>query len=276
MQKILISLVLVVAGFSVAAQNIVHDANAQVRSVGSFTKIHVSSAINLYLSQGNQQAVAVSSEDPKVTERILTEVKDGVLRIYVENGVWNKWNWGNKHLRAYVTFTTLDLLDASGACNVELTDPINVGDFKLVLSGASNMRGVIKGANLDFDLNGASNGKIDASGTSLKMAESGASNYKGNINTGEADFDINGASVIDIGGTATGLTVKASGASNFKGEDFRVETCNIEATGASSANLSVSKDLQAKASGASSIHYTGGASISKIDISGSSTVKKKS
>ena len=90
MQKMLISLVLVVAGFTVAAQNIVHDPNAQVRSVGSFTKIHVSSAINLYLSQGSQQAVAVSSEDSKVTERIITEVKDGVLKIYVENGVWNK------------------------------------------------------------------------------------------------------------------------------------------------------------------------------------------
>jgi hypothetical protein len=276
MQKIFLCLLFVVAGISLNAQNVVHDPNARVRNVGSFNKIRVSSAISLYLSQGNQQAVAVSSEDQKVTERIITEVSNGVLKIYVENGVWNKWNWGNKHLKAYVTFTTLEMLDASGACNVELTDPIKVDDFKLVLSGASNMKGVIKGGNLNFDLNGASNGKIDANGTSFTMSESGASNYKGSITTGKAGFDINGASVIDIDGSATDLTVSASGASNFKGGDFQVVNCKIEATGASSANLVVTKDLQATASGASSIHYGGSASISKIDLSGSSTIKKKS
>jgi hypothetical protein len=276
MQKIFVCLLFVVAGIGLNAQNVVHDPNARVRNVGSFNKIRISSAISLYLSQGNQQAVAVSSEDQKITERIITEVSNGVLKIYVENGVWNKWNWGNKHLRAYVTFTTLEMLDASGACNVELTDPITVGDFKLMLSGASNMKGTIKGGDLNFDLNGASNGKIDANGTSFMMSESGASNYRGSLTTGKASFDINGASVLELDGRASDLTISASGASNFKGGDFQVETCKIEATGASSANITVAKDLQATASGASSIHYGGSASISKIDVSGSSTVKKKS
>lgn len=276
MQKILVCLVFIVSGLSLSAQNIVHDPNAQVRTVGSFSKIRVSSAISLYLSQGTTQAVAISSEDPKITEKIRTEVNNGVLKIYVENGAWNQWNWGNKHLRAYVTFTTLEMLDASGACNVELTDPINVGDFKLVLSGASNMKGVIKGANLNFDLNGASNGRIDANGSSFVMSESGASNFRGEVNTGKLDFDLNGASVAEVSGTATTLTISASGASNFKGGDLQAVSCKIDASGASSANLSVSKDLDATATGASSIHYSGGAAITNIDVSGSSTVKKKS
>src|ERR1044072_9565582 len=125
MQKIIVCLLFVVAGTALHAQNVVRDANAQVRKIGNFTKVKVSSAINLYLSQGNTQGVAVSSEDPKVTERIITEVSNGTLKIYVENGAWNGWNWSNKHLNAYVTFTTLEKLDASGACSVELTDPIN-------------------------------------------------------------------------------------------------------------------------------------------------------
>ena len=75
-----------------------------------FNKIRVSSAISLYLSQGNTQAVAVSSEDADVTNRIKTEVSNGTLKIYVENGAWNGWNWGNKHLKAYVTFTHLKCL----------------------------------------------------------------------------------------------------------------------------------------------------------------------
>jgi putative autotransporter adhesin-like protein len=276
MQKIFLCLLIAFGALNLNAQNIVHDANAQVRNVGSFNKIKVSSAISLYLSQGSTQAVAVSSEDNKVTDRIITEVKNGILKIYVENGAWNGWNWGNKHLKAYVTFTTLEMLDASGACSVELTDPINVGDFKLILSGASNMRGDIKGSNINFDLNGASTGKLNISGTSLTLSESGASTFKGNINAGKTNFDVNGASTADIDGNTTDLIVGASGASNFRGSDLQAVSCKIEATGASSASINVSKDIDATASGASSIHYSGGASLSNVDVSGSSTVKKKS
>lgn len=258
------------------AQNVVHDDNAQVRNVGSFNKIRISSAISLYLSQGKEQAVAVSSTDADATGRIKTEVNNGTLKIYVENGVWNGWNWSNKHLKAYVTFTDLQMLDASGACNVELTDPITVSDFKLVLSGASNMKGDIKGGDINFDLNGASNAKINSTGTSFIASQSGASNFKGEINSAKISFDINGASVADIDGSTTNLVVNTSGASNFKGGDLEAVNCKIEATGASSANINVSKDIDATATGASSIHYSGGASLSRVDVSGGSTVKKKS
>jgi len=276
MQKLFACLVFVIAGFSLAAQNVVHDPNAQVRTVGNFNKIRVSSAISLYLSQGNAQGVAVSSEDPNVTSKIITEVSNGVLKIYVENGAWNGWNWSNKHLKAYVTFTTLEMLEASGASNVELTDPINVGDLKLRLSGASNLRGAIKGNGFDFDIDGASNAKISLTGSTLKLSQSGASNFRGDIGVTTANFHISGASVTDVDGTTSDLTVDASGASNFKGGDLQAQSCKIEATGASSANLNVSKQIDATASGASSIHYAGGAAITNIDVSGGSSVKKKS
>ena len=276
MQKIFLCLSLVIVSFSLSAQNVVHDANAQVRNVGSFNKIRVSSAISLYLSQGNTQAVAVSSEDADATEKIKTEVSNGTLKIYVDNGLWNKWNWGNKHLRAYITFTQLDMLDASGASSVEITDPINVNDFKLVLSGASSIKGDIKGSDLDFDVNGASTGKLDVKATSFKLSASGASTFKGNISADKMDYDVNGASTTDVDGSTTDLTVSASGASNFRGADMQAVSCKIEATGASSANINVSKTIDATASGASSIHYSGDATISKIDVSGSSTVKKRS
>lgn len=276
MQKIILGLLLVATGFTLNAQNVVRDANAQVRNVGTFNKIRISSAINLYLSQGNSQGVAVSSEDENVTNKIKTEVKDGTLKIYVENGAWNSWNWSNRHLKAYVTFTTLELLDASGASNVELTDPINVGNFRLELSGASNIKGTIKGSDINVDLSGASNIKVDFTATSFKLSQSGASNFKGDISSPETNFDISGASVTDVNGNTTNLVVDASGASNFKGGDLTAVSCEIEASGASSASINVSKEIDATATGGSSIRYAGGASITKIDVSGGSSIKKKS
>jgi len=276
MQKVFVCLLFVVAGLSVSAQNVVRDPNAQVRNVPNFNKLRVSSAISLYLSQGNAQGVAVSSEDQNVTNKIKTEVRDGVLKIYVENGAWNGWNWSNKHLKAYVTFTTLEMLEASGASNVELTDPITVGKFSLELSGASNMKGSIKGSDLDFELNGASNARIDFTATSFELSQSGASNFRGAINSPKTDFDMSGASFTEVSGTTTDLVIDASGASNFKGSDLTAVSCKVEATGASSANINVSKEIQATASGGSSIRYDGGASITNIDVTGGSSVKKKS
>lgn len=276
MQKIFFCLLILIGSLQLNAQNIVHDANAQVRDVGNFTKIRVSNAISLYLSQGTTQAVAVSSSDPSVTGRIRTEVSNGTLRIYVENGVWNGWNWSNKHLRAYVTFTTLESLEVSGACNVQLTDPVTLNDFKLELSGASSMNGTIKGDAIKFELSGASNAKLNITASDFDIEQTGASNFKGRISTPKADFDITGACVTEVDGNADNLEIDASGASNFKGYDLMAQYCKIEATGASSANINVSKDIQATASGGSSIHYSGGATLSLIDVSGGSSIKKKS
>jgi hypothetical protein len=41
-------------------KNLVVDANAEARTVNSFTAIEVSDAIDLYISQGNTEAVAIS------------------------------------------------------------------------------------------------------------------------------------------------------------------------------------------------------------------------
>ena len=96
------------------AQNVVYDANAQVRKVGNFNGIDVSNGIVLYLSQGSTQAVAVSADDAKYVDKIITKVENGVLQIKVESGVWNGFSWGNKKLKAYVTCTELTSLGVSG------------------------------------------------------------------------------------------------------------------------------------------------------------------
>jgi len=279
MQKIIVAFSVLLLAFSTAsqAQNIVQDANAEVRTVGSFNKIKVSSAITLYLSQGSSQAVAVSAGDAEHTAKIKTEVTDGVLKIYVENGAWNGWNWSNKHLKAYVTFTDLAMLEASGASEVQIVDPsITVKDFRLEVSGASSIKGgSIKGDNFDVETSGASDAKVNLSGNDLNIKLSGASDIKGTLTGDKMNFDLTGASTADVNGSTNTIGIVASGASDFKAYDLTSTSCKAEASGASNVNISVSKDLDARASGASDIHYNGGAVITNLDVSGSSTVKKK-
>ena len=99
MKKIFSLIIAVLAISIVFAQKTINDPNAEKRNVSGFHAIHIGGGVDLYLSQGNE-AVAVSASEPKYRDKIVTEVKDGILKIYVENE--NKLiniSWGNRKLK---------------------------------------------------------------------------------------------------------------------------------------------------------------------------------
>lgn len=219
-------------------KNVVNDANAEVREVGSFTGVDVGSAIKLYLSQGNECAVAVSCEDKSYNDKIKTEVKNGVLKISLDNGSWNTWSWKDRTIRAYVTIKDVSSIKSSGASQVRLNEAFTVSTLKIVISGASSFKGIVNGSNV----------KIDA----------------------------NGASSVAIEGTTNELEVDASGASSVKAYDFVSNKCNVDCSGASSVGINVKNELKAEASGASSVRYKGSPSSKSCESSGASSIKQRS
>lgn len=239
MQKIIwtICLLLLITNVQAQTPNLVYDANAQVRNVGSFSGVSVGSGIKLYLSQGSTQAVAVSAEDAAYTDKIITEVKDGILKIRVESKMWNNWNWGNKKLKAYVTVTNINFLGASGGSIAEVADEIKVNDIKVDASGGSIIKGKFTGNNMQIDLSGGSIAKLD--------------------------------------GSLEKLDISASGGSIFKDYTLAVNYLTVDASGGSIINASISKELKASASGGSIINYKGAGVITSVDASGGSIIKKK-
>src|SRR5580658_1522331 len=104
MSKVLAFFVGCLLVLSVRAQEtVIQDPNADLRPVKGYHGIRVSSAIDLYLSQGQEEKVVVSAKDIKVRERIKTEVVDGILIIRLE-GSWKWWHFGNEKIKAYVSY----------------------------------------------------------------------------------------------------------------------------------------------------------------------------
>src|SRR5258708_32137429 len=78
-----------------------NDPNAEVREARNYHGINVSSAFDVYISQSNEEAVAVSAGEIKFRDHIKVEVKEGVLYIsYDSKGM--SWNSGKKKLKAYI------------------------------------------------------------------------------------------------------------------------------------------------------------------------------
>ena len=218
-------------------KTVIKDRNAQQRSVGSFTGIKVSSAIELLISQGGPNTVVVSADEDKYRDNIKTEVNNGVLHIYYEMHGLN-WNIGNHKMKAYVSFSTLKTLEVSGASDCKINGTVDQPELNLKMSGASSLSGALKIGSLNFEGSGASNAKVT--------------------------------------GTANKLVIHVSGASDFKSYDFVAQDCSARASGASDIKITVNRELSVDASGASSINYKGSPAVRELHSSGASSVSKKS
>src|SRR5436190_9067226 len=88
-----------------AQKTFVNDANAEVRPVtGSFNRINVSGGIDLYPSQYDTEAIAVSAASDDYKKNIKTVIENQTLKIYYDGS--KSWNTGNKKLKVYVSFKT--------------------------------------------------------------------------------------------------------------------------------------------------------------------------
>lgn len=222
---------------SFAQKAVIHDANAEARNIGSFTAVSISGGVDLYLSQGNEDAVAVSANEIKYRNRIKTSVENNVLKIWYDGDGLN-FKSGGKKMIAYVSFKSINKLSASGASDVYIN-------------------GLIKGDELTIHL-------------------SGASDLKGRVQLNKLSINQSGASDATISGKTSIFEVEAAGASDLKGYDLETESCHAKASGASDIKITVNKELNASASGASSINYKGAGVVKELRSSGASGINKRS
>jgi Putative auto-transporter adhesin, head GIN domain len=239
MKNTILLAVFAFVSFAAIAQEgkVIDDKNAQKRSAQGFHGVEVSSGIDLYLSQGNEEAVAVSAANLDVRDRIKVDVVDGILKIYIEDHGFHWGNWNNQHLKAYVSCKTMDMLHASGGSDVFFEDPIHSDRLKMSLSGGSDLHGKMTIGELSITQSG------------------GADSY--------------------VSGSATTLYVRTSGGSDYHGYDLAADDCHVDVSGGSDAYLTVNKELTASASGGSDVHYKGNGVVRSSSASGSGSISHR-
>ena len=243
MQKILMMkkfFLLLLVTFSVTicqAQNdVVVDANASLRSLsGDFSAIKVSGGIDLYLSQSENIAIAVSAANENIKEGIKTLIENGTLKIFYKGD--KSFKRKDRKIKVYVSFKDLKKIDASGACDVIVAGSLIAATLDIQMSGACDFTGMVKVTSLNINLSGASD--------------------------------------VRISGTANTVDIISSGASDVKGYDLVTNVCNANVSGASDINITVNTQLNANASGASNVYYKGTGTIKERNSSGASNIARK-
>ncbi len=238
MRKIKLLIVTILISGTLLAQTTFHDADAEVRTVSSFHGVSVAGNIDLYLTQGNEESVAISATEQKWKNQIIIEVKDGILHIYWRNTGAIRIDWKNnpKKLTAYVSVKNIDYLALSGSGYISVSGKIKTDKLKLSLSGSGDVKGTIDADDLSVGISGS--GNVDLSGNSDKTS-----------------FSISGSG--DIGSY-----------------DLVTNYCDVKISGSGGVKATVQKEVSASVSGSGDISIKGDANLKNFNASGSGKFKR--
>ena len=116
------------------------------RNTGSFTGIKVSSGIDVYLKQGDNETVTVEA-DENLHEYIITEVKGGVLHVYTEVNIRDA-----ERERVYVTMKEINSVETTSAGDVIGETPVKSDEIKLSASSAGDIKLEVYAKEINIDI----------------------------------------------------------------------------------------------------------------------------
>lgn len=188
---------------------LIHAQVKETRHVEGFSKINVSSGIDLVLKQGDEIKVVAEARNDKALESIFTEVEDNTLKIYCKEKIFEP---GPRNV--YVTIRNIDEIKATGGSDVTAESVIHVSDLKISAHGGSDVSLEIEAGKLKCIISGGSDADLKGEVTEFVAEASGGSDIKAkDLVTEICNLEVSGGSdgSITVNGT---LNVKASGGSD--------------------------------------------------------------
>ena len=209
-----------------------HAQVKETRQVDNFSKINVSSGIDLIIRQDDKTDVVAEARNDEMLESILTEVEGSTLKIYSKKKMFKP---GPR--KVYVTFRSIDGIKATGGSDITAETVIKVSNLEIGSHGGSDIQMEIK--------------------------------------ADELQCKISGGSDADLKGEVKKFIAEASGGSDIRARQLITESCDLEVSGGSDANITVNSELNVQASGGSDVDYYGDAKVKNINASGGSDVRRK-
>lgn len=176
----------------------------------SFSKIKATEGLNVYITQGNNESITVEA-DENLQELILTEIKDGVLKIYCKEQIGRA---SSKKIN--VNFKSVSALTSTSGSNLYATNTVSAENLILKSSSGSNMKVKVKVNDLTCDSSSGSNLKVSGNTISLSAEASSGSNIKaGDLEAESSEVSASSGANLTVN-TSKALIAKASSGGGVK------------------------------------------------------------
>jgi len=197
------------------------------RNAENFTGVRVSTGIDVYLKQGNNEAISVEA-DENLHEYILTEVRDGVLHVYTEVNIRKA-----ERKRVYVTMKEVSSVRTSSAGDVIGETPIKCDKLELSASSAGNIKLDVNAKEIEADISSSGDITLTGEADMLKADLSSAGDLNAyDLKVREADISASSAGNAKIN-VSEKITARASSAGdiNYQGNPKYVDAHSSSAGG---------------------------------------------
>jgi hypothetical protein len=209
------------------------DVVSETREVSGFDRVHIEGAGELYLTQGETEALKIEAEDNIITE-ITSEVENKTLVISFGDEPFEETVLPTEPIKFYLDVIDIEELNISGAARV-VSESVNSEKFELDVSGA---------ADIDID----------------------------SLTADSLVVNFSGGAECDLSGEVNDLTLIVNGAGSFDASDLESANSDITINGAAEVKLWVTEELDITINGAGSVRYYGKPHVSQ-NIEGIGTVR---
>ena len=165
------------------------------RPVQSFNSINVDGTADVRLIPSDKNELKIEADD-NIIDKVVTEVKNGKLYIYLERG-----SYTNVTIKAYVSIVNLEELECKGSASFISEKPFNINTLRCLINGTANIKLAGKANSEIIEIDGAGN----------------ISNF--DLETREATVNINGTGSVQVTATEKlNATISGTGSITFAGD----------------------------------------------------------
>ncbi|MGQ3054068.1 MAG: head GIN domain-containing protein [Roseateles sp.] len=206
----------------------------RIYAPGPFDRLELGGAARDVLVQGERDQCFIAG-DEEVQKSVEVVLRGSQLVIRPAGG-WKFWHNSNK-LFVQVEMRDLSQLTISGASNVHAPGPLQLGVFRLDISGAGSARlDQLQARQLNFAISGAGDGQI--------------------------------------GGRVKDMTLRISGKGKVAAEHLQAQRARVSVSGIGNVLLWVTDELTANISGVGSVDYYGSPNVQR-SVSGMGSISAR-
>jgi hypothetical protein len=211
--------------------------SVQDRHLSGFNAIQLSASYDVFITQGATESVKVEAPADEIN-RLVTEVQNGVLKIYTKSDhSWGNWSlFGHKKMAVYITAKDINSIGISGSGDVSFKNGLSTNSLKIRVSGSGDVEGKLNVKTLEADISGSGDMKF----------------------TGRAD----------------NAAVSVSGSGDYSARDLATASTAIRVSGSGDATVNASVKIDASVAGSGDIRYTGSAKQVSISRHGSGDIHR--
>lgn len=148
------------------------DVVEEVRNVGSFTGVRVTSGMNVHFVQGEETKVVVVA-DKNLQELIETTVSGGTLEIKALASIWNATS-----KKVIVTTPGVQEIQGTAGSNIYTDGRMFVDKLTLKASAGSNLKMELEGQTVEVSVSSGANVFLEGKANNLTVRTSSGANLK--------------------------------------------------------------------------------------------------